>query len=460
MIPVDPFFLYSIREQAAFTWRKMLCELVDNAFDADANNVNLSFPGGRVFRIEDDGTGTDDLLSMITLGRRQDHYTNDVGRYGVGCKQALIWLWGVSEIESFHKGTASKIAINWDEIAKGVEGYPEASEDSDRTEPGTRIECRGDRNPPKFDAILSGLASTYTPGLEKGRCVTLTRGTRPRKLTPRKWPKTKEEFTDTIQAAGRSVHVRMGVVADGEANTYCNGFSFERTYRVIKESTLGANGFSVGRIAARITLGHEWDLSTNKDDFSEYQDELADAIHDRCSGMLNRAHQQAVSIEDSDFSAELASLVTSGEAARRRESRRPPENATGPVEPKETGRRRQNAQASSDQPGSIIDQGGSRRRRSGFTVEAYEESSESNHTVGYYDADGNRLRLNLRNPFLSRQWASRNSEALLAVVYGVLSDASVRGQCRRTPLFVNQLDTFASQWGSAVAGAASEEFQV
>ena len=454
-LQIEPAFLYSIREQSSYSWRKMICELIDNSFDAEASRVDLHWPGGNVFRIEDDGRGCDDLMRMITLGRRHEHPTNDVGKYGVGSKMALIWLWGQSRIESATERGSHEITVDWEEVASGCSEFPERQETGTRDRIGTKIECMYERKSPALDRIIPDLQRTYTPGLEIGkRIVVWGSGKRPASsLTSVRWPITTEELDDVIEVAGRSVRIRMGIVAEGVANPYDHGFSFERSYRVIKETTLGANGFSVGRIAARITLGKEWRLSTHKDDFEEFQDELGEAIYDRCGEMMESASNQTTTIEDRQFNAELAGIVIAASRTRR-EKREPSESVTGTVEPKNTGRRRATATQSTDQPGSVIDTRGSRSsRKSGFTVDTYSDQDGS-LSFGYYDSDGNRVMLNTANAWLLERYKARNQDTMLPIIYGILAGFQFLDSRVRVPLFARELGDFATQWGTAVSEAA------
>lgn len=456
-IPVESGFLYSIRAQSAFTWRKMICELIDNSFDASASEVHIEFPGGKVFRVRDNGSGTDDLMRLITLGKRKDHATNDIGKYGVGCKQALIWLWGTSILESTTANGSQYLEINWEQIADGLAEYPTLptlDHVSAFSGTGTRIQCLGDRGYPRMDGLIASISATYTPGIEIGKRIVF----KPERgagvpVVPRQWPKTDQMIDDTIEAAGRSVRIRMGIVSQGTPNPYGEGFSFERTYRVIKESTLGANGFAVSRIAARITLGNEWELSTNKDDFTEYQDELAEAIYERCRDLMAEASDQAVTLEDDTFNKELASIVEESAGKTRRESRPGGGDAEGAAQPKQTGRKRQTAKESTDDEGSVLAAAGKKSRRRGFTIETYVDSDGS-MTFGKYDADGNRVRLNIGNPWLYEMHRSKNRNALLPVLYGILADAATKRQAERLPLFIDQGDDLVAQWGACVAAAS------
>jgi hypothetical protein len=458
-IPVEPHFLYSIREQSSFTWKSMICELIDNAFDADADCVRLMWPGGKVFEISDNGVGTDNLLNLLTLGGRCDHQTNNIGKYGVGAKQALIWLWGVSEISStVMNGDSQSLTVDWESIASGQIQYPSYADiDRQRVSAGlrgTRLKCMSIRTSPKMEMLLPSLANTYTPGLELGRNIFASVATKtPEKLKPRSWPATEEEIVDTIQAAGREVSIRMGIVKKGELNPYNHGFSFERTYRVIKESTLGAKGgLSVSRIAARISLSKEWSLSTNKDDFTEFQDELADAIYERCHSLMQAASEQTISHEDSQFNRELSEIVM--KSSKKKREKRNGGSQSGSVQPKLTGRQRRNASQTTNEDGSV-DDSGNRHSRNGFDVETYEDDTQ---TFGYYDPDGNRVRLNTANSWLRDKHRNRVQDALIPVIYGILAEHAIRSDGGKNPLLKDQIEKlFCDQWGKMVEATVEAE---
>lgn len=461
-IPVEPGYLYSIREQSSYTWKSMVCELVDNCFDAAANNVTLSWPGGQVFSIKDDGCGTEDPMRLLTLGSRYDHQTTDIGKYGVGVKLALIWLWGQSEIHTSHNGTMRSIEADWNEIASGVAQYPSIDAVSicdANGRIGTEITCRATRAYPKFESLIKSIESTYTPGIELGkRIVVKYPKQKPFLLKGRQWPKTSQMIDTEVEAAGRTVRIVMGIVEEGYENPYSNGFSFERTYRVIKESTLGANGFAVSRIAARIVLGKDWVLSTNKDDFVEYQDELADAIYERCAELMQSASEQALSVEDLEFNRELASVVVTSGRDSKREKRNRTGDSAGSIQPKNTGRKRRTASQTTDNPGSVVDPAGVKSRRSGFTIETYEANSSK---LGYYDPDGNRVRLNISNSWLAAKHRERCQDALIPVVYGILAEFATNKNANKHPLFKSEIDgDFCDIWGQTVESAAEREVVV
>jgi len=456
-IPVEPAYLYSIRRQASYTWKKIICELIDNSFDAQANNVSLEFPGGGVFRIVDDGIGTSDLMRLITLGKRYEHESNNVGKYGVGCKHALIWLWGVSKLESECKSGRTVLEVNWPMIASGETSYPTSVVNVPmKGKTGTRIECRADRTSPKWQQLIEDLSATYSPGIESGKTICIKYQKQSEKLSTVIWPKTTEEIDDVIEAAGRPIRVRMGIIEDGHDNPYERGFSFERDYRVIKQSLLGANGFSANRVAARITLGKEWELSTNKDDFCEFEEELAEAIHNHCYDLLKRASDQAITYEESQFNQELAHdvMATIGAMKTRREKREPSSQETGTVEPVSTGRKRRTAMQSTDNPGSVEDIESNVRKR-GFRVDTVSLKSTE---MGWYDEIANIVRLNVGNKWVADMHKEQNKNALWPVIYGILAHHQIAMDSERRPLFkaIESTD-MSTLWGTLVANRAESE---
>jgi hypothetical protein len=456
MLHIDPYFLFSIRSQTGYTWQKMICELIDNSFDAEATLINISFPGGKVFSIEDNGIGCRDLNLMLNLGSRFELENNDIGKYGVGCKLAMIWLWGRTHLETCYRGHSTSASVNWQKVALGEESFPPAIQsplDSHRI--GTFVKCFAERAYPKnLNSLRENIASTYTPAIENGCKILWNVGNKPHKLSPRKWPDCYKEESDIVIAAGRSVSVKMGIVREGVFNPYQKGFSFERTYRVIMESPLGSGEeHSVARIAAKIQLGKEWDLSTNKDELLEFQEDLGEAIQNRFGDLIREGSEQAVSFEDQQFNKELAIVVSVSAKTRREQRHSVDDGCIGTVEPKETGRKRQRATESIDEPGSVID-GESKRRRSGFSVECYTDDSD---TFGYYDRPANRVRLNVGNEWLASRHREQDKNALLPVIYGILSDYAVRHESEKIPLFREQIDNFSLQWGSSVAATMQSE---
>lgn len=452
----EPYYLNSIREQP-LTWRQMACELIDNSLGADATIVRLRF-GKHTFEIQDNGVGTDDLLRMVTLGRRRDQDTvGDIGRYGAGGKHAMIWMWGQTTVKTMHNGIAKSIGpIDWDKIANHGHSLPSEQIISDH-DSGTIIRCQNiSRRSPDYAKLLTDLGRLYTPGIEQGRKIVLQAKPRGAQVAlPTRWPETVKEQEALLDIYGRSVHVKMGIVRDGHTNPYCNGFSFEHRCRVIRESTLGANGYSVGRIAARITIGREWVLSTHKDELNDtdIKEALGVAIHSKFADLMREASEQAMTFEEQAFLNELTGMLHDSIGANRRESRG--EGTThGTAEPADTKRKRRTAKESTEQVGSVL---GRPLKRNGFTIEKYHAGKDSN-TVGTFDADGCRIRINADNEWNRQALEASDSKALLPVIYGILSNWSLSDDARRMSLLKREINgDFSQIYGSFLERVVGRE---
>lgn len=454
-IRIASHYLYSIRDSASLSWKSMVCELIDNSFGANATKVTLSWPGGKVFSIEDNGTGTSNLDRMFTLGAKRDRSECDIGYYGVGAKQALFWLWGNSTVDTVCGNQRSRVVVEWEDVAQDLAPYPGQEtivvEDANGRPSGMLIKCNAWRRYPSIDDITASIANTYTPGIENGRKIIVSSRGKTQTLQPRLWPKTSQEINDVITAAGREVRIRIGLVCEGEPNPYKQGISFERSFRVIKETMLGLNGYSPIRIAGRVTLGSDWMLSTNKDDFFEFNDELGEAIFDRCGELIRTAGEQAITQEDQAFNEQLAKVVID---AKKREARPGDSGAKGTVEPRHSGRTRSSATCVSDADGSVDGNSG-RKSKNGFKIVAYEQDGLS---FGEYDRDANAVKLNINNPFLAKHHRARNQDVLVPIVYGILADYERNREKSRTPLFKAEVDAdFCTIWGSNVDRVRGKE---
>ena len=106
-----------------------VAEIVDNSFDAQAQNVfiigeqNIAGNSERrivSFAFLDDGTGMDyvTLKSCLTIGYTTNHQKRGIGRFGVGLPQASIFVCDRVEVYSWQNGIDSckKVYLDKDEI--------------------------------------------------------------------------------------------------------------------------------------------------------------------------------------------------------------------------------------------------------------------------------------------------------------------------------------------------------
>ena len=106
-----------------------VAEIVDNSFDAEANNVfvigeqNVAGNGERrivSFAFLDDGRGMDydTLKSCLTMGYTTNKQRRGIGRFGVGLPQASIFVCNRVEVYSWQNGISNckKVYLDIDEV--------------------------------------------------------------------------------------------------------------------------------------------------------------------------------------------------------------------------------------------------------------------------------------------------------------------------------------------------------
>ena len=101
---------------ADLSLKTCIAELIGNALDQDAKRIDLSLnkkhPGE--FTISDDGKGCPNLEKMIMLGSHVPSKKGTIGRYGVGCKDAVVWLGGSTLIDSLTgSGKKESAFVDW-----------------------------------------------------------------------------------------------------------------------------------------------------------------------------------------------------------------------------------------------------------------------------------------------------------------------------------------------------------
>jgi hypothetical protein len=404
--------LYALRNQN-FKQSTLLAELIDNSLDADASRVELYIGPKKQIRIVDDGVGCKDIGAMLTLGSRYAHKTTKLGRYGIGLKDAALYLWGITTIETVHKGELRYVAVNWPELeSSGKWSVPDAVVSSANGKLGTTITfSQITRNLPTVEGMADELGHVFAPALMAGRqIVIVNRGIRKPCVAYQLPP-----LTDVVEAVfsveGRGVRLRAGIMLDSHASKRW-GFTYQHGHRsIIMNSALGSNGLSVKRIAGVVELDDKWALSKNKDDITELRDELEAAVYEHCSAMLRKADTKARTLESTaladEVSRRLSEALKQAGAARKREAR-DKGDSTGTVLPKETGRKRRRASKVHDIEGAV-----ERVSRGGIKLEW-----DDNITgLGVVDLPGSQITLNSSLEFLARLRRDENADAIAILAF-------------------------------------------
>src|SRR3990172_8897429 len=159
----------------------MICELVDNALDADARRVWIEL-GRRSITGGDDGSGMEDINDAIRFGKgtRAGRRGGVLGRYGVGMTDALCKLGSRAEITTLRGGELRRLRVDWEECLRNdhfpylEEGRPQRSREITLFEgvhigAGTRGHIHRHPPPIQLEKLRRVLTERYTPGIWDGR---------------------------------------------------------------------------------------------------------------------------------------------------------------------------------------------------------------------------------------------------------------------------------------------------
>lgn len=338
--------------QAAETfggWKNCLGELIDNAFDAKANSVKIEL-GGRKLVIEDDGIGCDEVDSFFREGRHRSR--NGLGRFGVGLKDAALWLWGATEVTSIAKSGGVHCTVNWQKVIDSgqFKSYARHLPGSDNT--GTRIAfSRILRNAPNDVWCMSELGYRYFPAIESGRHIVVRRGKGRAKPVPAfQFPPLEGVIEHESEIDGKKFSVRAGIVQEGHPNPY-PGFTIAYKHRVITTTSEGCGDFGTARFAGVVRLDESWKLSRNKDSLLEDGGLLVETLHMICRDTLVAASEQNRLVTLAGIESTIAANLMDALKQRKKEARNPG-TSHGTVKPSGTGRRRRNA--TNTQPGDTL----------------------------------------------------------------------------------------------------------
>lgn len=387
-------------------WWTRISELIDNSFDASATRVQISFDN-RALSVVDDGIGVANLLAVVTLGKHDSHRRRGLGRYGIGAKDAWLVTGDVIQIRSTHNGIERSLRVDRRELIKDNWECADPTEKHTGEQSGTSImiPIKG-ASVPSWQNMSDRLGWVFRPALLEGKQIVFRSGSKTTPLAPRSLPAMTDVVSDSFAVGGRSVSIEIGIMKPGEKHMF-GPFWVEYRHRMIKDSSIGAAGRAIGKLAGRIVLGEGWTLSKNKDSLIDNEDDLAFEIHERIKHLLTKCELEAEQFETDLLRMELESAFNQSIEAAQRESRISATRETGTVRSAFTGRKRRNASKISDNPGSV---GAERQKpRRGFSIAFVEEESD---LFGKFDTLGKTVVLNLLHTVIRQARDENNIQSL------------------------------------------------
>lgn len=341
----------SVRRQG-MPWHLILGELIDNSFDAGATRVSIVFDKkAKSLTVRDNGHGCEDLLSMLVLGDRNQHSTTQLGRYGIGAKDAAISVAEGVTVCSVHRGIMRTVTCNWKNLERsGSWEIADPIETPTDDEPGTTISMYPmfREKPSSFEALERRLSLQYTPAIQQGRQITICESPKHpgRPLRQFHVPEMTHQITADLDVDGKKARVMMGIIPENRS-VERSGLVVAYGYRVIKENQrIGLGSDPTPNLFGWIDLLDGWELTKNKDNISCNLDALGDAIYNACKNTIATSARQASSVLFEGVAKEIndaLSVIVGQSKPTKKAKRATAKNPTGAVEPKGTKRRHTNA---------------------------------------------------------------------------------------------------------------------
>lgn len=388
--------LESMRKQS-LAWHTILGELIDNAFDAAANRIAISFSGQQL-EVADDGVGCKNLLLLVTPGARENKHSTRLGRYGIGAKDAAISAADAVSIVSVHKGIKRAVVCNWKALEKkGDWNIADPDEAPTQDQSGTRIilsPLRSERLQ-RPDDLVCRLSLHYTPAIRLGRQIVFkaSKQAAARPIPEYHFPTLEHQTTKELTVDGKVASVVLGLVPDGCAFPE-RGFVVTYGYRVIKKGEMAGLGDEPPPgLFGWIDLGEGWELTKNKDNISSNFDALAVAINAAFRDVLDKAASRSQFIQFRNVSREINQVLKDLSGEQRRKAKRGPKSNEGLVLPKGSGRRHK--RASRSQPGDTFSEALARARGLAINFDRFGEGGPA------WKYSGNTVSLNVDIPAIT-----------------------------------------------------------
>lgn len=395
-------------------WKKSLAELIDNSFDAKATSVRITY-GNRSLIVEDDGIGCSEVDAFFRQGKHRSR--NGLGRFGVGLKDAALWLHGpsgqgVTDLRSIAKDGGVKCSVSWRKFIDS-HVWKMAAQRLPAGPTGTRIAFTGIGRQLK-DSHVDELGYLFYPAIESGRQIVVKRGTaRPKPVAAFQFPPLDNVIEHASEIEGREFRVRAGVVQEGHANPR-PGFTIAYKHRVITTTNDGCGSYGTARFVGVVQLGEQWKLSRNKEELVEDAPLLAETLHLICKDVLIAAADKSRIVSLAGIENTIANNLSDALMAHKKAQRDSTREKKGTVEPRDTGR--EHRRAAKIQPGDkrMMSKIGS--RISVQFVPGLDKIGMAN-----FNEDGTLISLNLNHPYV--EWAkdSEDTNALTALAATILA---------------------------------------
>lgn len=298
--------ILALVQNQALNWSTALSEFVDNSFGPDAGNasdINIII-GKDAIQIIDDGEGFRDINALYQLGSGTSRESSrDIGLYGIGSKQAQLWIGARCTIDTVRETRRHRHSILWPIIwrANGPElkagaDWPDSYEGKggpaakgagthillDRLHPG-KPSCR-------VPNLAQSLGLTYAPALRAGKTLTIIDERKALSRITSVVPDEPPQLThsQTFRGAIHDMPYELFVGCQENYESRYNALFISWGHRVIKPERNPFERPLPSRFYGRLHLADEWKacLSANKLDVATHKEELLEDVYQQCKQLL------------------------------------------------------------------------------------------------------------------------------------------------------------------------------
>lgn len=447
----DTHFIDSIRN-TRISYAEALSELIDNGFDAGATEIAIRF-GPDSIHVSDNGRGCEDLSAMLALGRHKKSESTRLGRYGVGLKNAAIGMGDLLEIKSRRNGIQRKVVIGWDTLTN----WSAVVEEIESKQVGTEISIsqitKGRVN---HNQLKAQLGFTFRPALVSGKSITIDIGG-VQAVEPELMPELENVIQEEVEwGDGLSFKVMAGIIKPGQPLNMRKSFIVQYEHRVLFDTDEPCCELSASqRFIAVVELRGKWPLFKHKDGLSDKTERLYSELYDICEPLLKAVHDEGECIELSELAAELEQGLC-GVLGRERRSNG---SRVGPVEEKETGRKRKTAEVVH------INQGDSKQRNSGRSGGVVFNFGQLGSKIGQVSSTKKRIQITLNqdHPAVVQWRRDRDRQLLKHLAIALLASHQSRQHADSPQMVMPSLigdtdhDTFINLLGKWCEQVARQE---
>lgn len=320
-----PSVIISLAVNAKIEYQDALCELIDNAFDANAKLVELEFKP-RFFRIADDGRGTTNLASFARLGEHVAQGPSTIsGCYGVGGKEAVLYIGGfnksnntlcVARYMSVQNGIQRTLTVDWTKQAAASSWNLPPTEQckSLSIHNGTAIDIQSPHLKEwkgGWENLAERLGRIYGVALRKGRQIVLKTSKQTIHVTPFKAPALEDVIEGVVECNGRTAFVRAGIIKKGQKNSGTQPLTYIHGYRAIMFTDAGCEFSGRHNIYGTVTLDDSWARAKNKNAIVDGEEELYEAVQNLLSPLSPKVESLGIEMSYASAAESINSLFKS-----------------------------------------------------------------------------------------------------------------------------------------------------